>query len=245
MSLKLKNNIFLRLLYLFFFSWLLFIIINLFFFSLISISVYKVICYENQLLFFIDNLYSINNKLEYFCYIRDDLLSLSLISNLSDYKVQFNSFFYSEELSIYFSNLLNLISFNYFFYLKHNIYDFEIKKDLNLIFLNFYIRSSNLNWIQSISLQKTIIINFNESSLFFFRIYNPSHLYIKLITLYMIYPNFLTIYINKIQCFCFNTIFLYPLELVDLPVLIYIYPFLDFNFTFLNNIIIYYIIFLN
>ena len=168
MSVKFKNNIFLRLLYLFFFSWLLFIIINLFFFSLISISVYKVICYENQLLFFIENLYSLNTKLEYTFYISDELLSLYLISDLTLYKVYFNSFFYCKNLSIYYYNLLNLIDLNYFFFLKHNISKFDFQKDLNLIFLNFYIRSSNLNWIQSISLQKTIIINFNESSLFFF-----------------------------------------------------------------------------
>jgi len=115
---------------------------------------------------------------------------------------------------------------------------------MNLIFMNFFIRSTHLNWIQSLSLQKTIIINFNESSLFFFRIYNPTHVSVKLLTLYLIYPNFLTLYINKIQCFCFNAIFLYPLEIVDLPVLIYVYPFFN-NFLVLNNIIIYYVIFLN
>lgn len=40
--------------------------------------------------------------------------------------------------------------------------------------------------------------------------------------------------------------FLDPLELVDLPVLIYINPFFSIiNNIYINNIIIYYIIFLN
>ena len=132
-----------------------------------------------------------------------------------------------------------------FFYTRELSYLLDSSLTKNLLFLNFHIRSSHLSWIQCISLQKTILLNCNESSLFFFRIYNPSHICLKLITLYMIYPNILTLYVNKIQCFCFNTIFLYPLELVDLPVLVYIYPFLNTNFVFLNNIIIYYIIFLN
>ena len=86
-----------------------------------------------------------NTKLEYTFYISDELLSLCLISDLTIYKVYFNSFFYCKDLSIYYSNLLNLIDLNYFFFLKHNISEFDFQKDLNLIFLNFYIRSSNLN----------------------------------------------------------------------------------------------------
>lgn len=233
-------------LFIFFFIFLLFFItINLFFYSLISIGLYKFICYEKQsnLLeeFFFNKMSSIFYFLET---LERERLSLFFFSNDSFYKYTFSKVVFFNEF-LFFYDFLSSLQMNYFFYMKDISSTSYLKTDLNLIFLNFYIRSSHLNWIHSISLQKTIIINFNESSLFFFRIYNPSHIYLKLITLYMIYPNILTLYVNKIQCFCFNTIFLYPLEIVDLPVLIYIYPFLYFNFAFLNNIIIYYIVFLN
>lgn len=232
-----KSSVFL----LFFISILLFITVNLFFYSLISIGLYKFICYENQ-----SNLLEIffYNKNHFIFYYINNVNDIHFINKYFFYNYAFNSYSIMNEFFFYYDFFFYL-KINYFFYMKSLSSNVEFKKDLNLIFLNFYIRSSNLNWIHSISLQKTIIINFNESSLFFFRIYNPSHIYLKLITLYMIYPNLLTLYVNKIQCFCFNTIFLYPLELVDLPVLIYIYPFLNLNFVFLNNIIIYYIIFLN
>ena len=218
---------------------LVFIIINLFFYSLISIGLYKFICYEKQSTLLEAFTANKNTNMFYFLEYKHDLF---FITNHFFYIYYYN-FFMKIEMFSFFFNTLTSTKIDYFFFFYK--IDTVLKKELNLIFLNFYIRSSNLNWVQAISLQKTIIINFNESSLFFFRIYNPSHICLKLITLYMIYPNILTLYVNKIQCFCFNTIFLYPLELVDLPVLVYIYPFLNTNFVFLNNIIIYYIIFLN
>jgi cytochrome c oxidase assembly protein Cox11 len=217
-----------------------FLLINLFFYSFITIGLYKLLCYDNN---YLNTWISVNNyynKEWNMYYLSDNTFVFRLIGS-EWYKCIINNFFLLNEINLFFSIVYN-VKINLFFYT--NNFTFFMKNDLNLVFLNFYIRTSNLNWIHSISLQKTIILNLNESGLFFFRIYNPSHLNVKLITLYMIYPNIVTLYINKIQCFCFNVIFLYSLELVDLPVLIYINPFLSDMF-FINNILIYYIIFLN
>lgn len=234
----LKKNHSLVVLFLIFFT---FLVINLFFYSFITIGLYKLICYEsNSLTTFINLTYS--NKASNIFFTDKTTINLILVG-LKWYKYFMNDFFFSNNIS-FFYNIIYDTKLNLFFYTNNFI--LITKNDLNLIFLNFYIRSSNLNWINSISLQKTIILNLNESGLFFFRIYNPSHLNVKLITLYMIYPNLLTLYINKIQCFCFNVIFLYSLEIVDLPVLVYINPFFGIiNSYYINNIIIYYIIFLN
>lgn len=228
---------------------LVFLVLNLFMYSIISIGLYKLICYDKT-----NDLYTLIflEKYTYTMYSDSNgIYILYIISELSDYfyTIETNFLFLYDSFHSYEYqwvdhkwDSLTLQSFSLMNDEDPWIHDGN--KNVNLIFMNFFIRSTHLNWIQSLSLQKTIILNFNESSLFFFRIYNPTHVSVKLLTLYLIYPNFLTLYINKIQCFCFNAIFLYPLELVDLPVLIYVYPFSN-NFLVLNNIIIYYVIFLN
>lgn len=231
-----KNSTFFIVIILF----ILFVVLNLLFLSIISIGLYKFICYDKQNeLLKIDFIY----KSSYVFYSKNEFYSFLLPNTFLPNKFIFNNFILEENLSVFFENSV-FKTLTFFTYLDNDITD-NSNKNINLIFLNFFIRSSNLNIIHSMSLQKTIIINFNESSLFFFRIYNPSHVHLKIITLYMIYPNTLTLYINKIQCFCFNTLLLSPLEIVDLPVLIYIYPFSLSYFFSLNNIIIYYIIFLS
>lgn len=94
-----------------------------------------------------------------------------------------------------------------------------------------------------------LLIHLNETSLFFFRLYNPTHLKLELITLYIVFPNEMSLYVNKIQCFCFNVMYLEPLEIIDLPVLIYILSYIPylfiFNINLFNHIIIYYMIFLH
>lgn len=230
----LKNNLLILFLTFFFL-----LVINFFFYSVITISLYKFICYDTNtntffFTFFLDKqvsvLYFFFSIGEYFFLCFDSYRLFGVF-----FPFRLNSFFF-------FMPFLNIelmyLFFDNFYVVTSNVSD--------LVFLNFYIRCSNLNWIYTISLQKTIILNFNETSLFFFRIYNPSHYTIKLITLYMIYPNDLSLYINKIQCFCFNVMFLFPMELIDLPVLLYVLPFGFYFFDiFLNNIIIYYVVFLS
>ena len=222
---------------------LFFIVFNLFLYSIISIGLYKLICYEKT-----NEWYTLifSEKYTYVSYISDTKTCHTIWKCISDisfycYTMQSDQLFLHDlflECQLFSLPFLTWQAYS----LMSNENLLENVNDINLIFMNFFIRSTHLNWIQS--LQKTIIINFNESSLFFFIIYNATHLSVKLLTLYLIYPNFLTLYINKIQCFCFNAIFLYPLEIVDLPVLVYVYPFSN-NFLVLNNIIIYYVIFLN
>ena len=194
---------------------ILFVVLNLFFLSILFIGLYKFICYEKQNeLLQIDLLF----KCSFFYFFYDEYLNVNDFFMMSSFLgSSFNKiFFYDFLLENHFSIYIDYTFFtflNFLFYSETAVQNGE-HQQLNLIFLNFYIRSSHLNLIQSLSLQKTMIINCNESSLFLFIIYNPSHVHLKMITLYMIYPNTLTLHINKIQCFCFNTLLLSPLEIV-------------------------------
>jgi len=226
-------------------SFLLFIllaIVNLFFYSFITIALYKLICNESDYLSVMVKVLEYKKINNVYYYLAPDYNLFVIGENWNT--VSINAIFETENISNYYFNYV-YFEIQYIMFFIDNCFLQVKNNDLNLLFLNFFIRASNLNWINSISLQKTIILNLNESGLFFFRIYNPSHIPVKLVTLYMIYPNNITLYVNKIQCFCFNVIFLYPLELIDLPVLIYINPFFYSSNNYINNIIIYYVIFLN
>jgi len=56
----------------------------------------------------------------------------------------------------------------------------------------------------------------------FFRLYNPTNYIIKGITIYLLSPFEINLYLYKIQCFCFDELLLYSFESIELPILFYI-----------------------
>lgn len=86
--------------------------------------------------------------------------------------------------------------------------------------IEFYVNSSND--ILLIPLQNYLYIETNETSLVFFRVINLSNKEINTLTTYTIYPSNAAIYLNKIQCFCFETLHIKPKESIDLPILFFI-----------------------
>jgi len=132
-----KSSVFL----LFFISILLFITVNLFFYSLISIGLYKFICYENQSNLLENFFY---NKNHFIFYYINNVNHINFINKEFFYNYGFNSYSIIDQYIFYYDFFFNL-KINYFFYMKSLSSNVEFKKDLNLIFLNFYIRSSNLN----------------------------------------------------------------------------------------------------
>ena len=67
-----------------------------------------------------------------------------------------------------------------------------------------------------------MLVHAGESSLVFFRLYNPSKYSITCVSLYFVYPNEASVYLNKLQCFCFDQLYIHSYESVELPVLFYI-----------------------
>lgn len=233
---------------------LLLLLINFFFYSLISIAIYKIICNETNYFNLLENEILIN-KLHNIYYF-NETINIFYIIDYSWYNLEtlgtFFNYFNGVSNKIFYFILKELYIESYSFTcLSYIINELLIIKynNLDIMHLTFFIRSSNLNIVNALSLQKMLIVNINETSLFFFRIYNPTHLKLELITLYVVYPNEMSLYVNKIQCFCFNVLFIYPLEIIDLPVLIYILSYIPylfiFNINLVNHLIIYYIIFLH
>jgi cytochrome c oxidase assembly protein subunit 11 len=52
--------------------------------------------------------------------------------------------------------------------------------------------------------------------------YNSVGVDITGISIYLIYPTDYLVYFNKIQCFCFEELLLYPYESIDLPVIFFV-----------------------
>ncbi len=63
----------------------------------------------------------------------------------------------------------------------------------------------------------------------FYKVYNRSSKPIAGIAVYQIFPEDTSLYFNKIQCFCFENQLLYPNESVDLPLLFYLDPAINYD----------------
>lgn len=74
-----------------------------------------------------------------------------------------------------------------------------------------------------------IQINAGETALSFYKVFNQADRPIAGIAIYQVYPEQVALYFNKIQCFCFENQLLFPNESVDLPVLFYLDPAINFD----------------
>jgi hypothetical protein len=157
----------------------------------------------------------------------------NFISNInSNMFIYFNNNIYIDflfvDLNFLNFELLNLSSFfsNFFIY---NFFDFfyflKIKKeiDFDIIYIVYFSTSvTNTNLVEFLSLQNYIYIYPAETYLSFFRLYNPTNYIIKGITIYLLSPFEINLYLYKIQCFCFDELLLYSFESIELPILFYI-----------------------
>lgn len=73
-------------------------------------------------------------------------------------------------------------------------------------------------------LQDSVYINAGETVLAFFRAYNENSEPVIGISAYVVQPDEVVQYFNKIQCFCFDEQMLNPNESVDLPLFFYLDP---------------------
>ena len=102
----------------------------------------------------------------------------------------------------------------------------------NFFEIKFFSRVSNFSFLEFISLQESVIVFPGETGLVFFRLFNPTMYNLTGISLYFISPSNVSVYLNKIQCFCFDLINIRQNETIELPILF----FLDKLLLFDNNI---------
>lgn len=122
-----------------------------------------------------------------------------------------------------------------------NVSSIITNKFQNTILTNFNIRFfsnvSNFALIEFISLQDNLLIYPGETGLAFFRIYNPTTFTVTGLSLYFIHPNNISVYITKIQCFCFDMIQIKSCETIELPILFFLNKLLLFDNIIFDNII--------
>jgi len=210
------------------------VVLQMLYFSIYNIPIYKIYCELNNYYLNSQNLYDqINYK--YYIYVElnnssydtsGDSGSRTLVNEAAKY--------INEEIS-YLNIERNIEEENNFIYSIDRYYSFRgqgnaennislisLKGETNLYIVVFKAATTNVNLVEFITLQNSMYIAPSETYLVFFRIYNPTDYIIKGISIYFISPNTVSVYILKIQCFCFDELLLYGFESVDLPILFYI-----------------------
>lgn len=151
-------------------------------------------------------------------YVLADLLTLSMFLNLS----------YYDAIQL---KLVTLLS---------NIQN-------QTICIELYVHLYGCTGILLKPLQEQIYTHVNETTLVFFRMYNPTNNDINGITTYSIYPSIYMPYLTKIQCFCFEQLRIKSNESIDLPVLFFLdkeilreinvlnHPVLTLHYTFFQT----------
>lgn len=94
----------------------------------------------------------------------------------------------------------------------------------NIYLVHFDTLTTQKNKIEFEILQNKIYISPGESTLAFFRISNTTDETLQAFSIYVVSPTEYTPFINKLQCFCYEELLLYPNETIDLPVLFRIEP---------------------
>jgi len=217
------------------------VVLQMLYFSIYNIPIYKIYCDLNNYYLNSQNLY---DQINYKYYIYVELI------NCSSFKIFTNvlgqtlvneaaSYIFSETSHVESLNPVTNLVYNIDRYVSdnvsvhaagnkiQNIFKESTLKSFDIHGSNLYVvvfkaATTNVNLIEFITLQSSMYIAPSETYLVFFRIYNPTDYIIKGISIYFISPNTVSVYILKIQCFCFDELLLYEFESVDLPILFYI-----------------------
>lgn len=216
------------------------VVLQMLYFSIYNIPIYKIYCELNNYYLNSQNLYDqINYK--YYIYVElknssydtyggSETYSKTLVSEATKYISEevysIKENLYNTEYGTKESNLIYSIDRYYSFRGQSNTENkmslLSLKGETNLYIVVFKAATTNVNLVEFITLQNSMYIAPSETYLVFFRIYNPTDYIIKGISIYFISPNTVSVYILKIQCFCFDELLLYGFESVDLPILFYI-----------------------
>jgi len=110
--------------------------------------------------------------------------------------------------------------------------------------LHLLSKSGNIGFLEFKPLQESVLMIPGETILVFFRVFNPTNYEVTCISYYLVFPMEYSIYIHKLQCFCFNVTLINHFETLELPVLFYLDRSIYLSDINDKNIYIYYIIML-
>ena len=188
---------------------------DMIFSTFLTIPLYRIIC---NISYNVD--YNFFMNYSYFYYLTDVSYLLSNISNIfiNMFDILLNKYDTNNSLNILFKQLYSI---SYITITDMHIF-YNITSDTDIIELILLTKNSNLGLIEFFSLQNKIFMYVGESTLCFFRLYNPTFFDVSCFFIYIIFPEYFIIYVNKLQCFCFELIYISKFESLDLPVLLYI-----------------------
>jgi len=135
------------------------------------------------------------------------------------FEVDFFVFFYDFTLHHWFFFFLYSCFFFQFFDFDSNFSELEM---FNFLFQIRFFSECEDRFLSFFPIQEVLFICTDETYLTFFRIHNHFSSGVRAISIYIIYPPEITAYLYKLQCFCFDEIFLTAFEVVDLPLIFFI-----------------------
>lgn len=184
-------------------------------FILYNVSIYQVFCGSNLLIAY-ENLVKIPLDYSHF-YILDGAFSFYKkndwfhLFQIHFFRFNNTALFIGDHPDIYTSSLQSI--------------DTTSLENFDNIYLVYFDTVTNRKGLVEFEvLQNKLYINPGETTLAFFRVVNKTDTYLNGFSLYVVSPHEFTPFINKIQCFCYEELLLYPQESVDLPVLFYLDP---------------------
>lgn len=182
------------------------------FFGVLNIPLFKYFCDIPTYNFLLDE------NIENIFFPKNYYFMFSKIENVI-FNVKFDFFFFYFSFNIIYSFFSYTI---YIFFFYFDLYINNFISSCDYIEVLFQTSTSNYNFVEFCTLQKYIYIIPNETHLIFFRMYNTVSYEITGISIYLLYPTDFLVYFNKIQCFCFEELLLYPYESIDLPVIFFV-----------------------
>lgn len=199
-------------------------ITNILFFSIISISLYRLLCRFDLAIF--ENLtddasYMYSSELFYFTPME---IGVQIITEVHSFV-----FTTSNKFSCYTSTpLINIIS-RYHPHLSSIIqysehYFFDELTDRSFVYskileVHFFTKVQSFSHIDFICLQDSVYLISNDATLVFFRIRTYSTEDVSCIIIFLVSPSSYMSALSKLQCFCFDNLLISSNESTDLPVI--------------------------
>lgn len=194
-----------------FFFLIFLLIIDEFAFILYNISLYQIFCGSNFIKIY-ESFFKI--PLTHIWSLKVNVLLENDLENL---------FFFTEYTNInhfssYDNNYLNNSTTQYMNTLLFQ-HQFLKENESSIYLIHFDTLTTQKHKISFDILQNKIYVCPGETNLAFFRICNSTEQTFQAFTIYVVSPTEYTSFINKLQCFCYEELLIYPNETVDLPVL--------------------------
>jgi len=223
------------------FFYLLFIL-NIIFLSIISISLYKLLCRPDLDIFYTR---SDDSYLSFSTFYNIQYNSMEMLSSFTGFQTD-NFFLTVTKLSFLKSFLFYETKFMNLFYYLDYIGDYfssvVFSKFNEIVEVKFFTKVNSFTHVDFFCLQDSIFLVSNDTTLIFFRIITPDNQDISCIVVFLISPSSLTPALTKLQCFCFDNLHISSRESIDLPVIFSI----DFNlipfFSKKLNILFFYLL---